>query len=255
MPNWVSYWISFSVLGIGILLNLQPVSKIIYTFMQTQPAATATIVAALLGFTGVMVATRQGFKNLIASNNAQAAREAVARAEIRSDAKHEKEEDRAYERRVLASALHGELNSLLTRIHQQSISLHTQKVICEGMARDRDLNSVDMPIIIPVYSAPLFEASVPKLGLLGASITADVVEVFSAVTAKSPSGEPPKLRPDFAAKLYEGLLDTYKDWTADIVDVGSRLSSVMFDGNEDPGPLFAARKARKKAGTTGIISG
>ena len=85
--------------------------------------------------------------------------------------------------------------------------------------------------------APIFKANISKLGMLGASIAADVVLVAS----KAKGGEPTKIKSetqyshDILATIYKGNEEVMTDWRQDLLHVASRLRSIR-DGTPDPWP-------------------
>ena len=153
--------------------------------------------------------------------------------------------DRNFETRTLAASLHGELTALLSRVHSQRSLILTQWKIYEAAAADRQLREVESPMMPLTFTVPVFESCIPKLGLLGPSVTADVVEVFSRATTRTPSpSEVPKFRPEQLARVYKALHEGYRDWGDEIVRVGARLGHLQGFG-PDPGSLFQMRQAKE----------
>ncbi|MDR6635092.1 hypothetical protein J2X72_003904 [Phyllobacterium sp. 1468] len=242
IPNWLCV----SVLVLGLLLNIQPVFDLVVRALGGGLApGFATLLSAVIGFTGVIFTTRAGFKNLIASQEAQSARDRDARAHQQEMAVQAKTDEREYEKKVLAAALQGELIALLSRVHDGQAWLRMQTRFWKIAAADKDLKDVDVPFSFPSYHVPAFEANIQRLGLLGPSIAGDVVSVFGMATNKT--AEPMKaIKPAMAAMLAEGLLDAHKDWSDRIVRVGGRLGSIQ-GFLDDPGSLWELKKEKEAA--------
>jgi hypothetical protein len=215
------------------------------------PTGWAALMGALLGLSAIAWQTHRGFRNLIASQQHQAEldREAMhERAELDKDARlHQaalqrqaQAENREDEKKVLAAALHGELLASITRLSNTRQWLELLLVTAGELAKSG--GSLQAPLKIPRVPTPVYDANIAKMGLLGASIVADVAEVYGILQAELEWTQP---NANLAKILVKGVIDTMPDRISDILHVGSRLMAIQY-GTEDPGLLSANRKSRKK---------
>lgn len=200
----------------------------------------ATIIAALIGFSGVMITTRAGFRNLIASQEAQAKRDREDREHKDELQKQAKQDERLYTKRVLISSLQAELSMLLDQVHGQRAILYTQMKVMEHAKDDRFLNKQEVAMVVPRYNTPLYDANINNLGLLGFNLAADVVKIYSG-TKLNPDNS--KVTPGVAFALYDAMYKYYSNWGGEIVHVIARLNSAL-GYCDDPGNLYEFRKKR-----------
>ncbi len=115
----------------------------------------------------------------------------------------------------------------------------------EHLGNDRAFSKTPTPFSLPTYEVPVFDANIAKLGLLGASLAGDVVQVYAMAKSKGPSTESAKAFPELVSKFYRGVVETHKVWSEEIVHVGSRLSHAQFGGT-DPGTLYDLRQRKER---------
>jgi hypothetical protein len=218
------------------------------------PQSWATLIAAILGFGAVTLSTRLGFRNLIRSqiNQATLDRQAAAdRASADRDARvHQADlarrariETRAEERRELAAALSGEIVSIHRQFANRLIWLDVQRRIYGEFVRTRAVPIAGFEI--PPIVTPVYNANIPKIGLLGPSLSSDVAEVFGLAGVEI-SLAPSAVIPEMMVTLIEGMLGSAPAQGDDMVHVNARLMSVFTD-SEDPGSLFQTREQRARA--------
>jgi hypothetical protein len=209
----------------------------------------ATLCGAVIGLWALAWQAGKGFKNLIRSQESQAEIERAARlhqAEIDNE-KLERNENR--KKMVLVAALWAEVASLYRQVGEAQVTSLMMKSAAESMKRDRIPNPSNR-ITFQTFDAPIFKANINHLGLLGASIAADVVTIASRATGKPfelVNETPPSF--DIVITIYKGHAETLENWRDDLLHVANRLRSVM-DGSADPGTLHNAqfqRKLNKKA--------
>lgn len=248
MPDWVKPWLCLSALALGLLLSIRPITMVLVAAASNNPAATATIVSAIIGFSGVALSvsltTKAGFKNLIASQELQSERDREARAHQSDLARASREDDREHQKRVIAAALHGELTWLVSAVQHSTTFMQVNKVMHETAAKDRDLANTEVEYFPAKYRVPVYETNIPLLGVLGPSIAADVVSVFSraAVSRDLPDGR--MMKPKFAALLYEATAKDHREWVDEIIHVGARLSYLQGLRSDDPGTLLAFKRSK-----------
>jgi hypothetical protein len=197
----------------------------------------ATLWGAVIGLCVVAWQTRRGFQNLIKSQQNEAELQRIARlhqqeldaANITADERRKKQ--------VLVAALWAETVSLHKQVGDAHMTAVLMREMAKGMQR-KGAQNTSSTIIFRAFDAPIYKANIPNLGLLGASVAADVVLVASRATGTSPNvtqDHPPSW--DVMATIYHGHAEMLEDWLRDLLHVANRLRSVM-NGTPDPGPLL-----------------
>lgn len=241
--SWLSPWLSLTIFLIGLLLSIPPLWRLLSSLAVAEPTAFATIFSAAVGFSGVALTTYFGFRNLIASQAAQAANDRSSREHQLAIDQIKKNEDREFDRKVLSAALHGELTALLRTVHSlQSLYLVNYRFY-EEISKDAPVSYIDVNLYFHSFRTPIFDASIAKLGLLGPSIAGDVAKAFNKAIGYTPSEGKP-VKPEQAAALYKAVLDSYTNWSQEIVHVSQRLASVQGFA-EDPGSLLEMEMSRE----------
>jgi len=157
-------------------------------------------VVGIPGFGVVAWQANLGFKNLVEGQTHRAEIELQAREHSYRLDQQKVAAERTYQHRVLAASLHGELIALLSAVHQQQTILRAQNVVWKRLSLDRDYKNADAPFTPPRFAVPIYQANIDRLGLLGPSVAANVVQVYA------PAATPPPP----AAKLMPGLVYTAK---------------------------------------------
>ncbi|MGN7773213.1 hypothetical protein [Phyllobacterium sp. 22552] len=243
MKSWIKPALCVAVLIAAIVISYKPVFFLVLTAVQRGISpAFATLIGAIVGFSGVIYATRAGFKNLITSHEAQAARDREARAEQQLLLEKNKESDRLHDRKVLAAALQGELIALLPNLDAATRFYRMQ---CEGyqaFLKQGGSKNTDAQIkLFEGFNVPIFQTNIGQLGLLGPSIAADVVIVFSRAINKVVHLSDEKAPIELAIQVMEHLVKNHQEWSRDIHHVVARLGSVQ-GFFEDPGILAEMKK-------------
>jgi hypothetical protein len=148
----------------------------------------AILMGAIVGLGIVAWQARVGFTNLVRSQEHRAATETQARQhqhtlEVEREASRTDEE-----RRVLLAALRAEIVGLMDHAQaamQHSITMHA---LLDQRAAAKAPNSAKS-IRWPTFNAPVYQANVSKIGLLGASLGADVVRVMTKPAISVPAVE------------------------------------------------------------------
>ncbi len=233
-------------LGAGLLLLLFNLLWAVnsYTAVKVDPGI-ATLCGAIIGLCIVAWQTSKGFSNLITSQENQAKLEREARVHQYELDEQKLERQTEREKRALVSALWAEVYSLNAQVGDAKLNAWMMRQFYDGLAK-KGHRSITKEMQFPTFEAPIFRASIDKLGLLGPSIAADVVLVVSKAKGgaqiKMRSEEPWDL--EFLATIYKGHEEAMDDWRADLLHVANRLRSIM-DGSPDPGILFENRKKRR----------
>jgi len=196
----------------------------------------ATLLGSIVGLVIVAWQARLGFANLIRSQE--------HRAEIETNARqHQYQLDLAAEQRrtdeekhILMSALRAEMVGLMQRAQQIEQTSRITQRLYEELTKAKAKSTVKS-FILPTFEAPVYQANISKIGLLGVSLGADVVKVMS-VTGVSPTPmtfEMP-MDHDLMGTLYEGLADRMKKWQQELYHVAMRFRAIE-EGTADPGTL------------------
>jgi hypothetical protein len=204
----------------------------------------ATLCGATIGIIVVGWQTNKGFKNLIRSQESQAAHERDARVHQANLDQEAKDKEEAREKRALTSALWAEVYSLHDQAHNAWINAQMMNIMYKGMIESGQ-RSTAKTFAFPTFEAPIYREHVSRLGLLGASLAADVVLVLSMATGKQATATLDSVIPhELLATLYEGHADKMKGWREDLYHVAARLSAST-NNTADPGTLWDNRQKRK----------
>ena len=205
----------------------------------------AILMGAIVGLGIVAWQARAGFTNLIRSQQHRAAIETEARQhqhtlDVEREARRTDEE-----RRVLLAALRAEIVGLMDHAQtamQYSITMHA---LLDQMVAAKARNSTKS-IRWPTFNAPAYQASVSKIGLLGASLGADVVRVMTKPGIAIPPVESNRpISNEMLATLYDGMADGMREWIADLHHVAMRIRA-REEGTPDPGTLMEDQTNRRQ---------
>jgi hypothetical protein len=185
-----------------------------------------------------------GFKNLIRSQENQAGLERDARLHQYDLDRRNQDEEEERKRKTLIAALRAEVYYLSLKAGEASRWALVMSALFEGGAKEGFANTATK-VSMSSFDAPVYKAHIAHLGLLGASLAADVVTVCSRAIA-SPVAELPKPGPNMMiAKLYEAHQKVMEDWQEDLNHVALRLRALE-EGTPDPGQLILAKQQRVK---------
>jgi hypothetical protein len=237
-----------SALAVGIFLSIRPVFQLLENALQNgiSPSG-ATLIAAILGFSAVAWQTRQGFKNIVKSQDNQARLDRESREDQSRIAHQHKLDDWNHEKRALAASLCGELSAAATRLFNTRPILSIQKLVYQQIGDAVSSQPVRVASYLSSSEPRIFAANAARIGVLGPSIASDVVEMYQILLW---SGEVPAattLTGTQISKLFEAQLEALDDWIQDQHHVNLRLLS-LYGSQEDPGPLYFERQKRKKSG-------
>jgi hypothetical protein len=200
----------------------------------------ATLMGAIVGLGLVSWQVRLGFSNLISSQEHRAAIERQARQhqemlDIDQETRRTDEE-----RRILMAALRAEITGLMEQAQRaEKYSTIMQQLAAEAPTSTQSFKS-------PTFSSPVYRANISKIGLLGVSLGADVVELMAKSGIQAPPAEfNQPLSNEMVAKLYGGMADEMREWQADLSHVAMRIRAHE-EGTQDPGTLREAQKQRRQ---------
>jgi hypothetical protein len=208
----------------------------------------ATLVGAIIGLSVVAWQTRQGFQNLIRSQQNQAALDREARLHRFDLDERTRNDERVMEVATLLASLRAEMIHLYRLAHEtEAVSTHLKKAYLEHAKAGAAPIKAKIPR--DSFDAPIFRLHLSKIGLLGPSLAADVVIVLSVADGKSQDFETTSpLTMEFIANtIYGPNALKMKHWREDLFHVAMRIRAVE-EGTPDPGSLSATRTARR-AGT------
>jgi hypothetical protein len=206
----------------------------------------ATLAGAIIGLGIVAWQARLGFANLIRSQEHRAAIETEARHH-----QHQLDLDREQrrieeEKRILMAALRAEIVGLMHQARTTMTYSIIMHALLEEMIAANAPNSTKS-FMWPTFNAPTYQANISKIGLLGASLGADVVRVMTATgTTVPPATFDPPVSNQMIAKLYHGLVDGMREWHADLHHVAMRIRAFE-ENTPDPGTLLEAQNKRQEA--------
>ncbi|MBC8020159.1 MAG: hypothetical protein H7X78_02970 [Methyloceanibacter sp.] len=196
------------------------------------PQGWATLLGAIIGLGVIAWQARTGFRHLIRSQEHQA--------------NLQRELDKESHRReaaVLAAALRGELLAGAYALVRRSGWLEAIEKIIDDAAKNPQ-GKFYSEIRIEGVTTPIYDAQASRLGLIGASLAADVAQVYGSIKsqfllAASEAGRDPKLAKEFV----EVQLNLSKVFSKDVLHVCKRLLAFETGTPEDdPGILVEARK-------------
>jgi hypothetical protein len=203
----------------------------------------ATLLGAVLGLALVAWQARLGFANLIRSQEHQARIEADARQDQhRLDiAREQRRSDE--EKRILMAALRAEIVGLM---HEASAAVQAARMaqhFYEALSKQK-ARAATKSFRARTFEAPVYRAKVSKIGLLGASLAADVVKVMSLTGVSPQMTFDVPMDHDSMAGLYGAYADRMEEWHGELHHVAMRLLALE-SGTPDPGTLLETRKQRE----------
>jgi hypothetical protein len=208
----------------------------------------ATLIGAVLGLAIVAWQARLGFTNLIRSQEHRSEIETKARQhQYQLDlAREEHRTDE--EKRILMAALRAEIVGLMQRAQQIEQTSRITQRLYEALTKAKAKTTVK-PFMLPTFEAPVYQANVSKIGLLGTSLGADVVKVMTVTGVRAQMTFDVPMDHDMMATLYEGLADRMEEWQGELYHVAMRFRAVE-EGTPDPGTLLERKQREAKKGAT-----
>jgi hypothetical protein len=178
------------------------------------PEGWAILIGLGLGFCAIAWQMNRGFRSLIKNQQYQAERQASLKT---SQQQRRAEPDaRVADGQTIAAALVGEL----TAYHRmRSPQANHIEVTQPASKKIEDGASGREPFISPAINTPVYQLTTPRIGLLGASLVADVVTVYT-------------------------LLQMEKAELRDLAKVITRLQAFQ-ENSADPGPVFPVERSEE----------
>jgi hypothetical protein len=204
----------------------------------------ATLIGAIVGLGIVGWQARLGFGNLVRSQENQAKLERDARLHQRELDRENRNEDEAGKRRTLLAALRAEVMVLSVKATEACEWAEMMSSFTESASKS-GISNTNKELTRSSFDAPVFKANIPNLGLLGASLAADVVSVCSRATPTSVTKFDTPAPIKMVVSFYLAHSLVMHEWMEDLIHVGMRLRAAE-EGTDDREPLFMMQQRRKK---------
>lgn len=204
---------------------------------------TATLLGAIIGLSIVARQARRGFANLIKSQAHQAQIDRDARLHQSELNNQALDRERIREKHLLLAALRAEIAALHSLAYEQANTVRTFALMTRFLAQNNAPAS-SKEFGSSTFNAPIFMANIPKLGLLGTYLGADIIKVLSRADGKSASMKTEIPMPHaMVYALYVGRHDFLVKWASDLHHVAMRIIAEE-NGTTDPGTLVATEADR-----------
>jgi hypothetical protein len=197
-------------------------------------------VAILIGTLGVCILGWVGIATLIRSQEHRAVLDMEAR-QHQHTLDLDREGKRIDENRaLLMAALRAEITGLMHRAEDAIQFSNIMQSWLQEMIAAKAPNS-PASFKWPTFKAPVYQANVSNVGLLGASLGADVVSVMTGTGIIDPPATINRpISNEVVAKLYAGLETAMREWREDLYHVTLRIRA-REEGTSDPGTLLEAQ--------------
>jgi hypothetical protein len=203
----------------------------------------ATLLGAVVGLALVGWQARLGFNNLIRSQEHRADIEANARQHQHKLDTDSEDRRRDEEKRILMAALRAEIVGLMDQAMRTGQSARTTQHFYQALSK-RKAPGATKSFTSPTFEAPVYRANISKIGLLGASLGADVVKVMAPTGVKMQMAFDLPMDHDMMAVAYEGLADRMEEWHGELYHVAMRFRAKE-EGTPDPGTLIETHDQRR----------
>ncbi|WDR05655.1 hypothetical protein PSQ90_15545 [Devosia rhodophyticola] len=209
----------------------------------------ATLIGAVVGLSIVALQARIGLRNLRQSQVHQASLARLAQheqAQLDREARRDQFELQTehdnhtmqLQKKALAAALNGELLAVYTHLNNRARVLKMQQLIYESIPKESLIAGARIEIL--GAPTPIFDASIPKMGLLEPSLISDIVELFQ--NAKSNVSAPAdKITAEMIATTLGAVAVSWEATRLDFLHLQKRLIAVQY-GSADPGARVLARQ-------------
>ena len=214
----------------------------------------ATLLGAIFGLSVVGMQARHGLRRLRqsqinqaqldrSSRDHQAVLDRAARRDEYELQKSREEEFRTEKKRAVAASINGELLAIHTFLSHRAVNFRYQATIYESLPPDTTASN--SKIFWSGAATDIFDHTIGDLGILGASVCGDVIQVFQ--TAKVGVDIPAeKINAGMLAAIYRSMADAWTENHEDILHLQKRLVAIQLN-EKDPGPLFFAKQERQRA--------
>jgi len=203
----------------------------------------ATLLGATIGLGIVGWQTNRGFRNLIRSQANQAELDRAARVHKAELDDAAKAGATSLDRAQLLASLRAEIAALYSAVLQQVESIDAFGLMHAAFAKSNVPSSVK-EYSFTALKAPIFTASIPKLGLLNTDIGADIIKVLSKADGEKilMKTDTPMPYPILFA-LHLARADFLDKWASDLFHVAMRMRAIE-EGTPDPGSLITTQAER-----------
>lgn len=154
-------------------------------------------------------------------------------------------EERAEQKNTatLLAALRAEIAYLIGSVSQAENHVYGLIQI-EKALKAAHRPSTSKKIVLHSFTAPVFQANISNLGILGAYLGADIITVLSRANGKEIAIEKEEPMPhDVVLMIYEGNYKYLQKWRYDLYHVAMRIR-VQEEGTPDPGTLVETQEKR-----------
>ncbi|MCK1734758.1 hypothetical protein IVA79_12500 [Bradyrhizobium sp. 138] len=230
------------VLGAGVTFLIANIISLLSIGGLKIDPGTATLFGAIIGLCVVAWQTNRGFQNLIRSQENQSRLERQARLHRYELDRAGTQADEDREKRLLLSGLRAEMVSLHKTAFATAQTHHQFALIYKAM-HEHNAPSTMKEWTINGYKTPFYKENISKLGLLGVSLAADVIRVYSMVfDDRKVVWEKAAPNSVVAVAYAAGAVLAYK-FNADLYHVCMRIIAVE-EGSSDPGTLAETEEKR-----------
>lgn len=247
-PRWLRalFAVFLILFFFNALYALAAFTALITTWSWRVDPGVATLIGAIVGLCIVAWQARLGFTNLIRSQEHRATIEMEAR-QHQHKLDTEREENRIEgERRVLMAALRAEIVGLIDQARPPMDHARIMHLLLQEMGAAKAPNATKSFMAWPTFNAPVYQANISKIGLLGASLGADVVRLMAKTGITAPPADFDRPLPnEMVAAMYNGMVDGMREWCADLHHVAMRIRA-REEGTPDPGTLLEAQIKRQQ---------
>jgi hypothetical protein len=202
------------------------------------PQGWAILFGLGLGLCAIAWQTRKGFGSLVKSQQNQAELDRQATMQRLQMERRAEADARAAHGKSLAAALIGELTACQRMQSLRATNLGVMQAVSEKMGGD----GASVALTSSAITTPVYQSIIPELGLLGASLVADVVAVYSRLNMDSHGDRSPAEQ-----------LSTVVEDLRDIAHVIIRLQAFQ-EGSRDPGPVEVRAMRPEETGSSAVGS-
>jgi hypothetical protein len=241
-PVWMRALLAATLILFGCNFALL-MANLIGTPWKVDPGV-ATLLGAIVGLGIVGWQARLGFGNLVRSQENQAKLEREARLHQRELDRENRNEDEAAKRKTLLAALRAEIFFLSMKASEASTWAEMMSKFTDGASKS-GLSNTNEELTVLSFDAPVFKANISNLGLLGASLAADVVTVCSRATPAPVTKFDTPAPIAMVVSFYAAHSLIMHEWMEDLIHVGRRLRAAE-EGTEDREQLFMMQQERRK---------
>jgi uncharacterized membrane-anchored protein YhcB (DUF1043 family) len=153
------------------------------------PQGWAILIGLVVGLSAIAWQTNRGFRSLIKNQQSQAELDRQ-RLQLSQQRRRAEIDGRGADAKALAAALTGELTACHQMLSPRATDTKVMQAASNKIISDGD--DVGEPLTSPAITTPVYQSTIPQLGLLGASLAGDVVNAYSQLNMKTRNDNLPK---------------------------------------------------------------